>query len=100
MSDQTPNLRLILRAAGDRNWSDDMNNNLTIIDAIVSAYFTVQNLQGIWQNSTVYTVDQTVVDVDSSVVYKVLVAHTSANVPTTFAEDRAANPSYWGVYSS
>lgn len=100
MTTETPNIRLTEIDAGRRNWSATMNQNLVLIDAVIGAYFSVQDLQGVWQNSTAYTLNQTVVDETSSVVYKCLVAHTSAAVPTTFAEDRAAHTTYWGVYSS
>lgn len=96
----TPNLHLQPIEANRRTWADIMNTNLRLIDAIVGTYFTVQNIQGAWQNSTSYTVGMAVVDTSSSVVYQCQVAHTSANVPTTFAEDRAAHSDYWSVYSS
>ncbi len=96
----TPNLKLTKIGADRLNWSEKMNANLSAIDAAISAYFTIDNLQGIWQNSTAYTVGQAVIDAVSAVVYVCQVDHTSANVPTTFAEDRAAHSSYWSVYSS
>lgn len=47
-----------------------------------------------WANSTAYTVGALVFDVDG-MVWKTLVAHTSAAVGTTFAADRVAHPTYW-----
>lgn len=96
----TPNLRLQPIDANRRVWADIMNDNLRLIDATVGTYFAVLELQGIWENSTAYTVGQAVIDVDTSVVYQCQVAHTSANVPTTFEEDRTAHSTYWNVYSS
>lgn len=95
----TPNLKLIEVQAGRNNWSDSMNQNLAVIDAVISAYFTVQNLQGVWKNSTVYETGS-VIDAGSAVVYTCLVPHTSLAVPATFADERAQFPQYWGVYSS
>lgn len=96
----TPNLGLDLVPATRPNWAQKMNDNLVLLDAIVGSYFTVNQLKGIWTNRTVYTVDDSVVDTVSGVVYKALVAHTSATAPVTFAEDRTANPSFWGGYTS
>lgn len=96
----TPNLQLDLIPADRRVWADRMNSNLKLIDAAVGAYFTLQNLQGLWENSHAYTVDQTVVDPDTGTVWTCQVAHTSIGIPGTFADDRAANDTYWTVYSS
>lgn len=96
----TPNIHLQPINANRRTWADIMNENLILIDAVMGTFFIVQNLQGAWQNSTTYTVGQAVVDLDSAVVWQCQVPHVSASIPSTFAEDRAANPSYWTVYSS
>lgn len=100
MTALTPNAKLELLEANQKNWTDIMNGNLAMIDALIAAYFIVQNLQGAWANSTSYTVGQTVVDTTSAAVYQCLVPHTSAKLGTTFAQDRAANASFWGVYST
>lgn len=97
---QTPNARLTVVAPTRSNWADAMNSNMKIIDALIGTYFVVNALRGVWRNSTVYAIGDAVVDDDTSVVYLCQVAHTSANVPTTFAEDRAAHATYWSVYSS
>lgn len=100
MTDFTPNLQLEKIAANRKTWADDMNRNLTLIDAAVGAYFAIQNLQGVWENSRAYTVGQTVVDEEQATVWQCQVDHISAGIPTTFAEERVANPTYWTVYSS
>lgn len=99
-STTTPNLRLTQVGADFKNWALIWNNNLAIIDATVGTYFVVQNLQGPWANSTAYTVGQSVVDVITAVIYQCQVAHTSSGTPATFAQDRAASPTFWTVYSS
>lgn len=96
----TPNARLSLITPTRSNWSDAANNNTVLLDAIIGSYFTINNLKGIWTNSTVYAVDDAVVDSVSGVVYKCLVANTSPATPTTFTQDRTDNPSYWGGYTS
>lgn len=94
----TANLRLRKVAADRKNWSELLNANFDILDATVSSYYALPNFQGIWQNATAYAVNDLAVDSSSGIIYKVLVAHTSASIPTTFAEDRADNPSYWTIY--
>lgn len=96
----TPHLRLQPIAANRRTWADIMNTNLSLIDAVMGTYFSIQNLLGAWQNSTAYAVNDAVVDEDTAIVVRCLIAHTSASIPTTFLQDRIANPSYWEVYSS
>lgn len=97
---QTPNLKLQPIDPNRRVWADVMNENLSLIDATVGAYFAVQNLLGPWKNSTAYNQGDSVVDTDSSTVWQCQVAHTSAAIPSTFADERAAYSTYWTVYSS
>lgn len=96
----TPNLRLRKIAADRKVWTDRMNDNMTVIDAVISSFFSTANMQGVWENSHDYTIGQSVVDGTTAVVYICAVDHTSAAIPTTFAEARAANPTYWTVYST
>ncbi len=96
----TPNLHLT-KIGGDRkNWNDTANSNMTMLDGIISAFFTVSNMRGIWANSVAYAVGDAVVDETTAVVWVNSVAHTSSMLPTTFAEARTANPTYWAVYSA
>lgn len=96
----TPNIKLQPINANRRTWADIMNANLALIDAVMGTFFVIQNLQGVWKNSTAYTVGQSVVDIDTSVVWQCQIAHTSSTIPTTFEEERALHTSYWTVYSS
>lgn len=93
----TPNLHLTKLPANYRVWSQIMNDNLTMMDAAISGFITFNNLRGGWANSTVYALSDTVVDTTTAVIYSCLVAHTSALIPTTFAADRLAHPTYWAV---
>lgn len=75
------------------NWGDDMNNNMSLIDAAVGALGAT--IDGIWDNDTAYIVGDLIVDPDTSVVYECLVAHTTPSTGT-FADERTAHPTYWG----
>lgn len=96
----TPNAKLAVVEPTRRNWADAMNRNMVLLDAIVGSYFVVNSLQGVWENSTVYAVADSVVDPATGVVWQCLVAHTSPTIPTTFLAERTAHPTYWGAYSS
>lgn len=48
-----------------------------------------------WANSTLYTVGDLKRDILVPSSWICLVGHTSAAGPTTFAQDRTANPTYW-----
>ena len=96
----TPNAKLALITPTRSNWSDAANKNFEALDAIIGTYFTINQLQGTWNNSTSYAVNDTVIDSVTSTVWTALVAHVSAAVPTTFAQDRAAHSSYWATYAA
>lgn len=96
----TPNAGLSIITPTRNNWADAMNNNLRILDTIVGAYFTVNSLRGIWMNSTEYAVDDSVIDTDTGTLFQALEAHVSSAIPTTFSEERAANPTRWGTYAA
>lgn len=96
----TPNAKLAVIEPTRRNWAAAMNTNMQLLDAIVGTYFIINSLQGEWQNSTVYGVSDTIVDPVTSTVWQCQVAHTSSQIPTTFLQERTANPTYWTVYSS
>lgn len=95
MVTKTPNLQLTQPATNSIGWSRSVNGNFAIIDAALSQFFVQANFVGIWENGGVYAIDDTVVDSTNSNIYTCLVGHTAALSPTTFAQDRAANPSYW-----
>lgn len=50
-----------------------------------------------WATSHVYTEDTRVLDQTNNIVYKCVVAHTSAS-SSTFAADRVARPDKWEIY--
>jgi len=48
-----------------------------------------------WANHTAYVVDDVRKDTAASTLWRCVVEHTSAVAPTTFAQDRTANPTFW-----
>ena len=94
--DQTPNFKLNLPTFDLRFWHTYMNSNMTVIDAVLGHYLGVNNLVGVWQNSTVYNPGQRAVDPAQGTIYECVLGNTSAPIPTTFMQERANNPHYWG----
>ena len=77
-------------------WSTLEHGNWALLDAMLSLITGLPGVKGVWANSTPYLVgDRTVDDIEGG-VYRCLVAHTS-DPSSTFAADRAANPTYWEV---
>jgi len=76
-------------------WDEAVNGNMDILDSFISRYMTVPNFAGAWSNDVSYVVGQNALDVADGLIYTVAVTHTSASAPTTFAQDRTANPTYW-----
>ena len=95
MVNYTPNLRLTQPDFDQTPWDEQINDDLSILDTAYGAFIAINGLSGVWQNSVAYLVGQSVVDATNSSVWKCNVAHTSAVAPTTFAQDRTANPTYW-----
>ena len=96
----TPNAALAIITPTRNNWADAANNNFKILDAIVGSYFVVNALRGIWENSTAYAVNDSVIDSVGGTVWRCLVAHTSAAIPAVFSDQRVAHPTYWSTYTS
>lgn len=96
MTAQTPNFKLNLPDFDLRVWHTLINEDMSIIDAVLQNYLSVQNLAGVWRNSTAYSVGQKAIDVDQGVIYQCLLANTSPPAGTTFTQERSNNPSYWG----
>lgn len=92
---QTPNFKLYKPPFDRKAWHRYVNDNFSIIDAVLTTYLEVGNIVGVWQNSTSYLVGQRVIDPDVGQVFECNANHTSAAGPTTFAEDRTANPTFW-----
>jgi len=95
MSALTPILKLVVPAFDQNPWDQDISNDLYVLDAAVGKFFGVANLAGVWMNATGYTPGQVVVDNTDGSMWSCVIVHTSAVAPTTFATDRANNPSFW-----
>jgi len=91
----TPILRLEKPDYNASGWDVPTNDNWDKIDAAFAQFVATANIRGFWENSTAYVVDNIVTDETTIVTYVSKVAHISAVSPATFADDRAANPTYW-----
>jgi hypothetical protein len=70
-------------------------NKMFIIPVLAGTTLNPADYPG-WQNSHLYNVIGEIVRDDSnSSLWKVQFTHTSAVAPTTFQQDRNANPTYW-----
>jgi hypothetical protein len=61
----------------------------------VHAANQAQAARGNWANATAYAKADLAKDTAGSTYWVCVAAHTSASASTTFAQDRAANPTYW-----
>lgn len=76
-------------------WHSYDHENWDLLDALLGAYVSGAGLKGIWKNSTIYAVNDRVIDTSDSKIYLALVGHTSPASPTTFSSYRALNPTHW-----
>lgn len=90
----TPNFGLALPDFRMGPWHDLINGNTTSIDALLYSALSNTNVVA-WTNATLYNSGISVVDNDTATIWLCLQTHTSAAAPTTFAEDRADNPTFW-----
>ena len=89
---RTKNLGLGLLEFNFPNWGDDENDNMKIIDATMSVIGV--SVKGAWENSTQYRKGDLVVDTDTNTLWRANIDNTSA-ASGSFADDRAANPTWW-----
>jgi len=98
-TEYTATLRLNKPEFRDPGWGNLVNDNMDNIDRITSALFASENFEP-WANNTLW--EQGRIALDTSVTptsYWICnVDHTSAIAPTTFAQDRAAHPTYWSAF--
>lgn len=92
---QTPNFKLFKPPFDRKAWHRYINDNFSIIDAVLTTYLDVGNIVGVWANSTAYLDGDRVIDPDVGQVFEAAVNNTSSPGPTTFAQERVANPTYW-----
>ena len=85
----------------DPGWGSLIDGNMDAIDAVVQALYGAANFV-IWANNTPFTVGKVAIDesVNPPTYWLCNVPHTSAIGPTTFAQDRAAHPTFWSIFMS
>jgi hypothetical protein len=76
-------------------WHTYYDRNIKTVDAILYLMTGTDSLRGTWKNNTLYTFGDRVIDVEEALAFECFVEHVSAPVPTKFAQDRAAHPTYW-----
>jgi hypothetical protein len=96
---QTSNYKFWLPPFNLKVWQDYVNQNFQVMDAVLSRFVAINNLAGVWTNTTAYSAGNRVVDPDDGTIYTCAVGHTSASSPTTFAQDRVAHPTYWVIFT-
>lgn len=92
----TTNLRFAKPDFRSPTWSGLVNGNFDSIDAAIINAITANNTT-IWDNDTDFNVGNVAMDnvVDPPTYWIALEAHTSPASPTTFAQDRSAQPTRW-----
>lgn len=92
---KTPNLGLNLPLFDSAPWHDDMYENFRILDAVVFSAIGLADLKGTYKNNTAISVGDRYVDTITGQIFEAAIEYTTPAAPTTFAEDRAANPGFW-----
>ena len=75
-------------------WHDLINEDFIRLDELLFGALSQTNTDT-WANSTAYISGITVLDSADATVWMCAIGHTSAALPTTFAQDRTAHPTYW-----
>lgn len=79
-------------------WHADWEQLVRDIDRIMYGMLVNVGIS-VWTNDTDYKLSDLAIDETTRVIYMADVIHTSALTPTTFAEDRAAHPTYWKEFA-
>lgn len=95
----TPNYRLTRTTYDTRQWQDKVNDNFTVLDAVIGNLFVIGGIKGVWQNATEYNTGDVVIDPDLGLLFQALQPHISSAGSVTFAEERALFPTRWAPYS-
>lgn len=96
MLDFTARFRFGIPDFTQEPWHEDFD---ALVRAVDNALYQTVVAAGaeFWANSTNYEVGQLIIDNVGGVLYTCVTAHTSASSPTTFAQDRVTNPTYWNA---
>jgi Collagen triple helix repeat (20 copies) len=92
-TEYTKNFRLNLPDFRMGPWHDLINDNTVNIDELLLSLIQGTDTT-IWVNNQLYNAGTTAIDTTDYSYWVCLVTHTSA-LTGTFADDRAANPTYW-----
>jgi hypothetical protein len=90
---RTPNFGFARITPNSIGWAGDVNDNATLIDAVLNTYLQIANVRGPFAVSTLVSVDDVYIDTTTALLYKVLIGYTTGT--GTFAQDRTANPTKW-----
>lgn len=90
----TTNYSLRIPVFDAPGWGREMERNFEIVDSVMFLLSNFGSVKGLWLNGTAYNSGDRVVDPSDGKLYQALVDHTSA-ATGTFAQDRAAHPTYW-----
>lgn len=96
----TPNFGFKLIDYRTNPWNELEYDNWRALDSILSTFFALTAIRGVWENSTAYAEGDKTVDAETGALYECVIAHTSAASPTTFAQDRSSNPTFWETVGS
>lgn len=91
---RTPNYNLRIPVFDSPGWGRQLERNFDTLDGVLFALSGFGNVQGVWENSIGYEETQRVIDNTDGTLWQCTTDHTSP-ASGTFADDRAANPSYW-----
>jgi len=98
MSEFTTYLNLFLPNFNNSPWHDEVNYNFRAIDAALNSLTGIV-ADGVWQNSTAYTIGQKLFDEVDGSLWRCAVDHTS-RASGVMSLDRAAHPTYWETSSA
>ena len=98
MTTRTVNYKFELIDFDTHPWQGKEHDNWRQLDAVLATLTTIVNIVGVWHTATAYEVDDRLVDGNTGTVWTCLVDHTSASTGT-FAQDRAARPTYWESFT-
>lgn len=95
----TPNYGFRIPYFDRTGWGREMERNFDVADAALFASTGLGGIVGTWTNSTEYDVADRVVDPTDGTIWGCNVDHVSAGTGS-FANDRAAHPTYWTAVTS
>jgi hypothetical protein len=95
----TTNYKFKLINFNQSPWHNHEYDNWRTIDTLLTQYMSINNVQGVWAQSTNYAVGDRLIDGDAGQLFECAVAHNSGNTYATFEGYRTANPTHWQAFS-